>query len=43
MEGVEIAPVGVDGAQKIQGVPVALRFPQQAQGAGVLLVVEGQD
>ena len=39
----QTAPVGVDGAQKIQGVAVALRLPQQAEGAGVLLVVEGQD
>ena len=44
MEGVEIVPVGVDGAQQIQHIAAAVvRPPQQAQGAGVLPVIQVQD
>ena len=43
VEGVEVAAVGVDGAQQVEGVAVALRFPQKPQRAGVALVVKGQD
>ena len=43
VEGVEVVPVGVDGAQQIQCVAVALGFPQKPKGTGVLRVVQGQD
>ena len=43
MEGVEVAAVGVDGAQQVQGIAVPLRLPQKPQGAGVLPVVEVED
>ena len=39
MDGVGVVHVRMDGAQQVQGVAVALRLPQQTQGAGVLLVI----
>ena len=41
MEGVGVVHVGVDAPQQVQGVALpVVRLPQQAQGTGVLLVVQ---
>ena len=41
-EGIDIVPVHVDGAQKIEGVPIALGPPEKALGARAAAVVKMQ-
>ena len=43
VEGVEVAAVGMNRAQQIQGVAVALRLPKQAKRTGVLLVIQSEN
>ena len=43
VEGIDVVPVQMYGAQQIQGIIPVGGLPQQALGAGVLPVIDGQD